>query len=95
MAEKSSITATVEFAVYGALMGGDENKAAGLIVTGALQSQINENNGIVKINNTTMGAEPDPAPKNTKHFGAIVNVNGTLYAYACEENQEIDFFHHV
>jgi hypothetical protein len=83
-------TFNVQFAVYGALAGGDENKTEASVVTSALQNQLNSNpNGVVAINNTTMGG--DPAPGWGKHFGAIVQVNGQALPFACEEGQTIDF----
>ena len=83
-------TFNVLFAVYGALAGGDENKTEAAIVTGALQGQLNNNpNGVVTINNSTMGG--DPAVGWTKHFGAIVEVNGDALPFACQEGQTIDF----
>lgn len=83
-------TFKVLFAVYGALAGGDENNMEAAIVTDALQGQLNDNpNGVVTINNSTMGG--DPANGWTKHFGAIVVVNGDALPFACEENQTIDF----
>ena len=83
-------TFNVQFAVYGALAGGNENNTQANIVTNALQNQLNSNpNGVVAINNTTMGG--DPSPGNTKHFGAIVAVNGQPLPFACQEGQTIDF----
>ena len=83
-------TFNVQFAVYGALADGDENKTQANVVTSALQNQLNSNpNGVVVINNTTMGG--DPSPGWTKHFGAIVQVNGQSLPFACEEGQTIDF----
>jgi hypothetical protein len=84
------ISFNVLFAVYGALAGGNENNTQANVVTSALQNQLTNNpNGVVTINNTTMGG--DPSPNNTKHFGAIVQVNGTSLPFACQEGQTIDF----
>jgi hypothetical protein len=82
-------TYKVAFAAYGALAGGNQNSTQANTVTAILQDQLNSSGGIVNINNTTMGG--DPAPGNTKHFGAIVIVNGAEQAYACQENQTINF----
>lgn len=76
-------------AVYGALVDGDPDKDSAYNVTEILQhpldtSQTDE----VTIDNTTFG---DPAPPNTKHFGALVLVDGEPVAFACQEGQTIDF----
>ncbi|MFZ6873783.1 hypothetical protein ACO0LF_17125 [Undibacterium sp. Di27W] len=85
-----SITYVVTSAAYGALAGGNENNTQAANVTGTLQTLLNQNpNGVVTINNTTMGG--DPSKGNTKHFGAIVVVNGSSQAFACQEGQTIDF----
>ncbi len=77
-------------ASYGALIGGNENDTGAFNVTGTLQGLLDNNpNGVVTINNDSMGG--DPAPGNTKHFGAIVIVNGDTLPFACEEGQTIDF----
>lgn len=74
-------------AAYGALVG-DVDQAND--VTVALQGQLNNNKlAKVKIDNSTMGG--DPFPGHTKHFGAIVEVNGVPKAFACQENQTIHF----
>jgi hypothetical protein len=81
---------TVIFAVYGALKDGDPDKAAAEEVTATLQTVIDDTVGeVVKINNENMGT--DPAEGFKKHFGAIVDVHGTRRAFACEEDQTIDF----
>lgn len=82
---------TVQIAVYGALDGGNENKAQAVDVTAALQAAIDANQGVVTINNTTMGG--DPSKGNGKHFGAVVALDGTARYFACKEGQTIDFFH--
>lgn len=82
---------TVVFAVYGALAGGNENNDQAIDVAQALQTAINNNQGIVTINNENMGG--DPSKGNKKHFGAIVALDGVNRYFACEENQTIDFFH--
>jgi hypothetical protein len=80
----------VIFAVYGALRDGDSDKAEAADVTQALQTAINNTVGeVIKIDNTNMGG--DPARRVKKHFGAIVEINGRRRAFACEENQTIDF----
>jgi len=81
---------TVRFAVYGALRDGDSDKTEAADVTAALQAAINKTAGeVVRIDNQTLG--PDPAEGVRKHFGAIVDVNGRTRAFACEEDQTIDF----
>lgn len=83
-------TYSVQFAVYGALANGNENQTEAAVVTSALQNLLNNSsNGVVTINNTTMGG--DPAYGWPKSFGAIVSVNGTPQPFACQENQTIDF----
>jgi hypothetical protein len=60
-------------------------------VTAFLEKAINASeNGVVMINNENMGG--DPAVGVKKHFGAIVEIDGTRYAFACEENQAIAFY---
>jgi hypothetical protein len=84
--------ATVKFAVYGSLRGGNQNNTQAAIVTAALQSAINNSsngNGVVKINSTNMGG--NPARGVQKHFGAIVEVDEVDRPFACLENQTIDF----
>ena len=83
---------TVHFAVYGALRNGKQDNTEAADVKDALQAAINNSpngNGVVKINNRNMGG--DPAKGVGKHFGAIVEVDGVLRAFACQENQTIDF----
>jgi hypothetical protein len=84
-------TYNVLFAVYGALAGGNENDTQANIVTTTLQDLLSPNSsGVVTINNSNMGG--DPSPGNTKHFGALVEVNnGSPQPFACQENQTIDF----
>jgi hypothetical protein len=80
----------VQAASYGGLASGNENDTQAANVTSALQNQLNSNpNGVVTINNTTMGG--DPAPGTVKHFGALVSVNGSVLPFACQEGQTIDF----
>jgi hypothetical protein len=77
-------------ASYGALARGEATGTQAKEVTGTLQDQLDANPaGIVTINNTSMGG--DPAPGFTKHFGAIVEVNGQRRPFACQENQTINF----
>ncbi len=83
-------TYSVQCAAYGALAGGNPDNTQAAIVTTTLQNLLNaNNNGVIAINNTTMGG--DPSPGNLKHFGAVVTVNGTTQAFACQEGQTIDF----
>lgn len=84
---------TVNFAVYGALNGGNENQTQAVDVSSQLQKALDTNDGIVTINNTTLG--PDPSKGNKKHFGANVTVNGSAHYFACEEGQTIDFYHSI
>jgi hypothetical protein len=80
----------VLFAAYGALRDGNENNAEAADVTLALQQQLNANpSGVVHIANENLGG--DPANGVLKHFGAIVEVNGNRSAFACQEDQTIDF----
>jgi hypothetical protein len=80
----------VVFAVYGALKDGNPDRTQAAEVTGALQRTINRTVGeVVRINNSNLGQ--DPAPGVVKHFGAVVDVNGTRRAFACQEGQTIDF----
>jgi len=80
----------VIFAVYGALRDGNSDKTEAAEVTQALQRVIDNTVGeVVVINNANMGG--DPAFGVVKHFGAIVDVNGRRRAFACQENQTIDF----
>jgi hypothetical protein len=83
---------TVIFAAYGALRGGNQDNTEAADVTAALQQAINNSpngNGVVRINNANMGG--DPARGVVKHFGALVEVDGVRRAFACQENQTIDF----
>ena len=82
----------VILAAYGALRGGNQDNTEAANVTAALQQAINNSpngNGVVRINNANMGG--DPAVGVVKHFGAIVEVDGVQRAFACQENQTIDF----
>ena len=85
-------TLTVKFAVYGALCGGDDNMHA-FDATTQLQAALNSssNKGIVTINNDSMGG--DPCRGTTKHFGAVVDLDGVPLYFACKEGQTVDFFH--
>jgi hypothetical protein len=59
-------------------------------VRGTLQTLLNgTTNKRVTINNANMGG--DPAVGFDKHFGAIVEYKEQLRAYACQEDQTIDF----
>ena len=76
-------------AVYGALSNGSQIDAQGNIVTVALQRLIDNEGGIVTINDENFS--PDPAFGFVKHFGAIVERSGVQVCFACQENQTIDF----
>ena len=80
----------VQFASYGALPGGAADNAKAFDVTRSLQTLINANAGVVTCDNQSFG---DPAPGNTKHFGAVVTRNGEDFYFACQEGQKIDFNH--
>jgi hypothetical protein len=61
-------------------------------VTQALQKAIDKAVDLghtVKIDNKSMGV--DPAPFVKKQFGAIVKVGSEERAFACQENETIDF----
>ncbi len=81
---------TVQFAVYGALKSGNEEKSCTINVKKELQDLLNQpdRQGEVKIDNATLGC--DPSPGDGKHFGAIVND----HYFACAEGQTIDFNHY-
>jgi hypothetical protein len=80
----------VIFAVYGALRDGNSDNTEAAEVTGALQTVIDNTVGeVVQINNANMGQ--DPAVGVKKHFGALIDVNGRRRAFACQEDQTIDF----
>lgn len=84
---------TVKYAVYGALAGGNDNSSQAVDVTNALQTAIDSSQGIVRIDNGTMGG--DPSHGNKKHFGACVALDAQDRFFACEEGQTIDFFHTI
>jgi hypothetical protein len=86
-------TLIVKFAVYGALAGGNENQSQAIDVTKALQTAIDNNQGIVRIDSTNMGK--DPSVGNGKHFAAIVAQDGENHYFACDEGQTIDFYHWI
>jgi hypothetical protein len=77
-----------QFAVYGALPGGDQNRAQGRDVRNVLQDSFDRNDSFVKCDNATFG---DPSPGNGKHFAAIVTRDGRNFFFACNEGQSIDF----
>jgi hypothetical protein len=90
----------VVFAVYGALADGWFPQQDGVPVRRmysqakdvreTLQTLLNGTpNNVVAINNANMGG--DPAVGFVKHFGAIVEYKEQLRAYACQEDQTIDF----
>jgi hypothetical protein len=81
---------TVDFAIYGALPDSKANEAAAYDVTARVLEDLNSldeaSGGILQIGGPIfIGA--DPAPGNTKHFGALVN---NRY-FACQEGQTINF----
>ncbi len=80
----------VKFAVYGALAQGDPKLSRTANVQMALQVAIAGNNGVVKINNQTLGC--DPAVGTEKQFGAVVALDTVDHYFACKEGQTIDFF---
>ena len=82
----------VQIAVYGTLCGGQDNMR-GRNVTAQLQAALDApgNNGVVNINNDTMGG--DPCHGTTKYFGAVVILDNTPLYFACQEGQTVDFFH--
>ncbi|WP_092357411.1 hypothetical protein [Collimonas sp. OK242] len=84
-------TLTVKFAVYGALNKGNQDASQVRNVKDVLQVAIDRKQGVVTINNTTMGG--DPSVGNPKHFGAVVTLDSVDRYYACAEGQTIDFFH--
>lgn len=79
---------TVNYAVYGALPGGNSENAEAFNVTSELRAVLNAPGatGVVQCGNNLKG---DPSPGNTKHFGALVN----NHYFACQEGQTIDFSH--
>lgn len=77
----------VKSAVYGVLDEG--NAARSVDVTRRLQEQIDASNGVVTINNGTMGS--DPAFGTLKHFRATVSILGTDQAFTCQEGETVDF----
>jgi hypothetical protein len=77
---------SVLFAVYGGLPNGDPTQPEAANVTIAVQEQINAS-GTVQVNNGALGG--DPAPGVTKHFGALIDVDGAIRPIACQEGQEI------
>ena len=79
---------TVNYAVYGALPGGNRDLAQAFNVTSQLSAVLNAPGatGVVVCDNKIKG---DPSPGSKKHFGAIVN---NRY-FACQEGQTIDFNH--
>jgi hypothetical protein len=81
------MTLQVIAAVYGALVDGNPEKGEASNVTSTLQSLLAKST-TVAIDNASFG---DPAPGCSKHFGALVNVDGDVKAFAGAENQSIDF----
>jgi len=79
----------VDFAVYGALKGGNEVNGRAMDVKSTLQRLINQNGGVVTITSSYMGG--DPCLGNIKSFGAQVQREGDIFHFACQEGQTIDF----
>ena len=82
----------VKFAVYGGLRDGNPDSSEAADVQFALGAAIDNSpngNGVVRIDNESMGG--DPALDVQKHFGAIVTVDGVDRYFACLEGQTIDF----
>lgn len=79
----------VDFAVYGALKGGNESNGLAIDVRTTLQKLIDQNNGIVTITSSHLKA--DPCLGYTKAFGAQIQRGGQTYHFACQEGQTIDF----
>jgi hypothetical protein len=81
---------TVDFAVYGALPNSVSTNAEAYDVTARVLNNLNILDevlgGILQIGNPIFFGL-DPAPGNTKHFGALVN---NRY-FACQEGQTINF----
>jgi hypothetical protein len=79
---------TVDFAVYGALPDYDSTNAQAYDVTARVSENLNSLSGvsILPIGNPIFFGL-DPAPGNTKHFGALVNKR----YFACQEGQTINF----
>lgn len=80
---------TVDFAVYGALKGGNEINGQAIDVKTVLQDLIVQNKGIVTIKSSYFGS--DPCLGYTKSFGAQIQRNGRTFHFACQEGQTIDF----
>jgi hypothetical protein len=79
---EKTMSLVAKFAVYGAVAKANN-------VTGQLQSLMDGNAGVVTCNNASFG--PDPAQGDLKHFGALVNRDGTDLFFACHEGEKIDF----
>lgn len=80
----------VLYAVYGVLGSAAGSMMQAMPVTSQLQALLNQNpNGVVTITNQTMGG--DPALHITKQFMALVQVNGMILPFACQEGQSITF----
>ena len=57
-------------------------------MTSLVQGIVSRSGGPVTCDIQTFG---DPSPGNGKHFGALVNRNGSDFHFACSEGQTIDF----
>ena len=85
---RTSTGLTVRFAVYGALPGGDSEKAQAFDVGTRLQEILGRGFDTLICGN---GAFGDPSPGNRKHFAAVVARDGQDFAFACEEDQRLTF----
>lgn len=79
----------VDFAVYGALKGGNEVNGRAIDVRTTLQDLIEQYGGVVTITSSYFGA--DPCLGYTKSFGAQIQRDGNIFHFACQEGQTIDF----
>lgn len=80
----------IKYAVYGALPNGNSQNARAFDVMPRLKTIFEFGSTVVAINDENFG---DPAPGYLKHFGAVVNCDGTDFYFGCQENQSIDFSH--
>jgi hypothetical protein len=81
---------TVKFAVYGALYDNDPNISLANDVKFQLQNAIDSSSdGLVVINNESMGS--DPCPLYLKGFGATIIRDEVLRYYVCTEGQTVNF----
>ena len=78
----------VDFAVYGSLKGRNEINGMAMDVRLVLQKLIDENKGVVTIDNKCMGGNP---LGKTNILGAQVQRQDGTYHFACQEGQTINF----